>query len=225
MNCAHANPNVFSLDVKLMTGDLIQAEMNQDCTVECLKKKLVENIQIFGLNADHLCLFYSQENEKEFTDDAEQIFPYADKMFNVFVCMDDVLSFSQKYVTAFTVRAVTLDFTNFDLRDTHTFKEWLLVNSSFSYKIHLNSSSVFNATMNADNVTDYCPYGGTYVLTDFEIYIHLSADPVTKDDLKGLYFSLPPNQSRASAIYYIVDEGVFSDSVYTTKDFLDDIYR
>ncbi len=225
MNCEHANPNVMSVNVKLMTGELIQVDLTENCTVNCLKKKLLENYyekneKIFGLDTSHFHLFYLEnEEEKELSDEET---PDSSKMICLVVSTDNMIQFSQKYVTSFSENHVTLDFTNFDLNDAQTFTEWLYI--GLYYTVHLKSSNVFKATMNSENITEPCVFAGSYMVGDFEIHIHPSSeDPVTKDDLKDLFFSLPPNRSR-SRISYIAYEGVFSDTAYTTQDFLEELY-
>jgi hypothetical protein len=238
-----------------MSGEFVEIALTVECTVDCLKIKLLQNLEnffVFGTNTSHLNLFYAENDEKkdetdetdekmsndgaaaaaadssdgddsgdsddgdEFLDDDARI--DVSKMICLYVGTDSITDFSSKYVTSFNNGSVTLDFRNFDLNDTDAFDDWLCRSRAHTYVVHLSTSAVFNATMNADKITER-----HHTIAAFDIQIHPSNDPVTKDDLQSLLFSLPPNGSRDDVSFF-ANEGVYSDSVYTHNDFLKETY-
>jgi hypothetical protein len=214
---ANMNSEHVKLTIKLMTGKLIQLDITPKCTGICLKTKLLEkyetifgsNSAMFDLSTDNFRLFYDHdEKEDEIANDDRLDLS---NTVCVFVEMGKIDQFYAKY-GSYADPTITLDLTNFDVNDA------VICLQEADYIVHLNSSNVFNAIMNDRVITRDGEVVGT-----FEIHIHPSStDPVTKADLRALYYSLPPNRNR-SKISYIADKGVFTDSIYTTEDFLKEL--
>lgn len=232
------NLPVWLLSVKQLNGHVLQLdvtdEVNEDTSLVCVdtvKHKLVDALNTVGLAPHELYLFYDDGDNENGTHIGHDIDPSRSL---VLLIDSPVVEFIQRFSVDVTENAITIDLTQLTSCDAdivvamNALRELLCRFSPCEFRVHCDSNVIVEWIANHSMMTDHCEMGGSYILGDFYFFIHApplsrADQTVTRDQLKQLFFSLPPNHNRSS-IHFEVDAGMFSDTTYLTNDFLEEVY-